>query len=173
MNEDVQSLLRSLRDVDGVLGSFVLGRLGELDARDLPDYFDSAVLLEVAPRVERLYEAWKGLGSELETASLSFAEHKLHLREFGAGFLAVVSLAQVNAPALRMAMGMVGRRLGPALEAQANPYAARAILAGETPPGASSQQPVPEGRHSRPTQAGAEADPNANQPRIYRGNVVR
>jgi len=170
MSEELQSLLRSLRDVDGVVGSFVLGRQGALDARDLPDYFDSAVLLEVAPRVERLYEAWKSLGSELESASLSFAEHKLHLREFGAGFLAVVSLTQVNAPALRMAMGMVGRRLGPALEARDNPYSPRP-LAAETRPGAGLPHPGPDGRHTRPTQPGTEADPN--KARIYRGNIVR
>jgi len=161
MNEDVHTLLCSLRDVEGVLGSFVLGRSGALEARDLPDYFDSAVLLEVAPRVERLYESWKTLGSELESASLAFAEHKLHLREFGTGFLAVVSLAQVNAPALRMAMGMVGRRLGAALEARANPRAAETSHASD-------------GRHSRPTQPALptlEADPN--KARMYRGNIVR
>jgi predicted regulator of Ras-like GTPase activity (Roadblock/LC7/MglB family) len=171
MSEELQSLLRSLRDVDGVLGSFVLGRQGGLDARDLPDYFDSAVLLEVAPRVERLYEAWKSLGSELETASLSFAEHKLHLREFGAGFLAVVSLTQVNAPALRMAMGMVGRRLGSALDAQANPYAPRPLLAGEPRPSAAQTQAAPDGRPTRPTRPAPEPDPS--KARIYRGNVVR
>jgi predicted regulator of Ras-like GTPase activity (Roadblock/LC7/MglB family) len=158
MNEDVHTLLRSLRDVEGVLGSFVLGRLGALEARDLPDYFDSAVLLEVAPRVERLYESWKTLGSELQSASLAFAEHKLHLREFGPGFLVVVSLVHVNTPALRMAMGMVARRLAAALEARANPRVPETGAALD-------------GRHSRPTQPALDADPN--KARIYRGNIVR
>jgi hypothetical protein len=170
MNEDVHSLLRSLRDVEGVLGSFVL-RQGGLDARDLPDYFDSAVLLEVAPRVERLYDSWKSLGSELESASLVFAEHKLHLREFGAGFLAVVSVAQVNAPALRMAMGMVGRRLGAALEARANPHASRSAGGTDTRASAAPPHPSADGRHSRPTQPGPDTD--ASKARMYRGNIVR
>src|SRR5262245_52320001 len=105
MSDELGSMLRSLRNVDGVVGSFVLGSGGSLDARDLPDYFDSGALIEVGPRLERLYEAWKSLGSELETASLAFAEHKLHVREVHNGFLTVISASAVNAPALRMAIG--------------------------------------------------------------------
>jgi predicted regulator of Ras-like GTPase activity (Roadblock/LC7/MglB family) len=167
MGEDLQNVLRSLRDVDGVVGSFVLDRHGELDARDLPDYFDSSALLEVAPRIERLYEAWKTLGAELETASLSFAEHKLHVRELNTGFLVVVSAAQVNAPALRMAIGMVSRRLTAALEARAGipPQAA------ETRPSAAPPAPGHDGRPARPAQSASEGE--AGKPRMYRGNIVR
>ena len=164
MSEDLQSVLRSLRDVDGVVGSFVLSRQGTLDARDLPDYFDSGALLEIAPRIERLYEAWKSLGAELETASLSFAEHKLHVRELGTGFLAVVSSAQVNAPALRMAIGMVSRRLSSALDARASVPAP-----AETRP--SAALPAADARAARPSHPGGEGE--GGKPRMYRGNIVR
>jgi predicted regulator of Ras-like GTPase activity (Roadblock/LC7/MglB family) len=157
MSENVQSVLRSLRDVDGVVGSFVLGRQGELAARDLPDYFDAGALSEVGPRIERLYEAWKSLDAELETASLVFAEHRLHVRELGSGFLAVLSNEQVNAPALRMAINMVSRRVSPALAARASTAPAAAERTSVAP---RASQPAP-------------PDHDGPKPRMYRGNVVR
>ena len=157
MSESLESVLRSLRDVDGVVGSFVLSRQGALAARDLPEYFDAGALTEVGPRVERLYEAWKSLDTELETASLVFADHRLHLRLVGAGFLAVVSSAEVNAPALRMAISMVSRRVGPVLEA-------RASVAPPLPP-VSERTSGARAAHSAP-------EPEAPKARMYRGRVV-
>jgi predicted regulator of Ras-like GTPase activity (Roadblock/LC7/MglB family) len=155
MSDDLVSLLQSLRDVDGVVGSFVLSRQGTIAARDLPDYFDAGALSEVGPRVERLYEAWKNLDSELDTASLAFAEHRLHLRELGAGFLVVVSAVEVNAPALRMAINMISRRIQPLLDGRAS----------TPPPERTSAAP-------RPAQPAA-SEHDAPKPRMYRGNVVR
>ena len=178
MSDDLHNVLHSLRDVDGVVGSFVIDGEGALDARALPDNIDPRALLAVGPRIERLYEAWRSSGSELDSASLSFAEHKLHLRELPAGYLAVVSSAQVNAPALRMAMGMVGRRVSALLEARtaAPDDTAPALRGGatstrpaETRP--STAPPAPDGRHSRPSHPQPEGD--GPKPRMYRGSIVR
>jgi predicted regulator of Ras-like GTPase activity (Roadblock/LC7/MglB family) len=163
MSESLESVLHSLRDVDGVVGSFVLGRDGVLAARDLPEYFDAGALSEVGPRVERMYEAWKSLDTELETASLVFADHRLHLREVGPGFLAVVSSGEVNAPALRMAINMVSRRVAPVLEARASapppPPIAPERVERTSAPRASQPAPAPEHEGAKP--------------RVYRGSVVR
>jgi hypothetical protein len=42
---------------------------------------------------------------------LVFAEHKLYLRELSGGALGVLSSLQVNAPALKMALSLVTRKL--------------------------------------------------------------
>ncbi|HEX2677032.1 MAG TPA: hypothetical protein VHM19_10340 [Polyangiales bacterium] len=114
MSEAITQALRSLRDLEGIVGSFVLRKDGTLCGRDLPDFFDTQTLAEVAPRIERLYEAWRGMGSDetaLDTATLVFAEHKLHLREMDSAYVAVLSGLQVNAHALKMALNMVCRRI--------------------------------------------------------------
>ena len=111
MTEALMRTLKSLRDVDGIVGSFVVNPDGRLLARDLPSYFDSNVLEEVGPRIHRLYDAWQSAGDELDAATLVFAEHKMHLRELGKSVLAVVSSVAVNAPALKMALGLVSRKL--------------------------------------------------------------
>lgn len=157
MGEQLADVLRSLRDVDGVVGSFVLDAQGGIDGRDLPEYFDAGALSEVGPRVGRLYDAWKSVGGELETAALVFAEHKLHVRELNGGYLVVVSAAQVNAPALRMAMAMVSRRIAAAQEARA----------GAAPASLPAARPA-----QRPSQPGPEPDPHG-KPRVYRGNIVK
>jgi predicted regulator of Ras-like GTPase activity (Roadblock/LC7/MglB family) len=111
MTESLMQTLKSLRDVDGIVGSFVVNADGRLLARDLPTYFDDNVLDEVGPRLHRLYEAWQSNGDTLEAATLVFAEHKLYLRELSGGALGVLSSLQVNAPALKMALSLVTRKL--------------------------------------------------------------
>jgi predicted regulator of Ras-like GTPase activity (Roadblock/LC7/MglB family) len=120
MTESLVSMLRTLRDVEGVAGSFVWGKSGAVLARDLPAYIDDSALDEVGPRIARIYEAFEGAGDELDGATLVFAEHKLHLREFDAGFVAVLSGPQVNLAALKMAVHVVGRNVCGELERMAS-----------------------------------------------------
>ena len=84
-------LLRSLRDVEGVVGSFIWHKVDGLLVRDMPVYFESAILNEVGPRIDRIYEAFRGAGDELDGATLSYAEYKLHLRELDFAYIAVLS----------------------------------------------------------------------------------
>jgi predicted regulator of Ras-like GTPase activity (Roadblock/LC7/MglB family) len=123
MTEPLAEMLKSLRDVEGVIGSLVWAKGGGLLARDLPAYLDPSVLIEVGPRLGRLYEAFESAGDELDSATLVFAEHKLHLRELEPAFVAVLSSVAVNMPALKMALSVVGRRLSAAIE-QASAVAA-------------------------------------------------
>lgn len=111
MNEIMVQMLRSLRDVDGVVGGFVWTKAGNLIVRDMPEYLDSGLLSEVGPRIERLYEAFRSAGDDLDAGTLVFGEHKLHVRELEAAFVAVLSSAEVNMSALTMALSIVGRGL--------------------------------------------------------------
>lgn len=101
----------ALRDVNGVLGSFVVDRAGRLVMKDLPAVFDDSLFEEVGPRVVRLGETL-GEGGELpETVSLRFAEHRLHVKFLRAGVLATLCNPSVNAAALKMAITLTARRV--------------------------------------------------------------
>jgi hypothetical protein len=125
MSERMAQLLKSLRDVQGVVGSFVWAKSGALLARDLPEaVLDDGALEEVGQRIARIYEAFAGTGDELDTATLVFADRKLHLREVDSAFIAVLSEPRVNEPALKMALLVIGRGIYEQLERDAGRAAA-------------------------------------------------
>jgi hypothetical protein len=140
MRHRIDELLRLLRDVNGVTGGFVWGKSGALLGRDLPSRFDDDSLAEVGQRIARIYEAFQGAGDELDTATLTFGGSKLHLREVDTAFIAVLSRPQVNEPALKMALNVLGRAVYAELErrpAQSTPplhAAARVPPAQRTAP---------------------------------------
>ncbi|HEX6765323.1 MAG TPA: roadblock/LC7 domain-containing protein [Polyangiaceae bacterium] len=102
--------LSGLRDVDDVQGSFLLGDDGELIARDLPAAFGAELLAHVGPRLVRLRETFDdSLGATAVT--MRFSDHKLYVRAIGSRLLCVLTGADVNGPALRMAMNLVARRV--------------------------------------------------------------
>jgi len=103
--------LVGLRDVDDVVGSFLIGASGELLAKDLPQVFRDELFVDMGPRLVRLRETLELGGEGMGSLLLRFAEHKLHVRAVGSSLLGVVTGAGVNAPALRMATNLVVRRI--------------------------------------------------------------
>jgi predicted regulator of Ras-like GTPase activity (Roadblock/LC7/MglB family) len=110
--EQTSRALHSLRDIDGVYGSFVLNAAGEPTARDLPAVFDDRTLTESGFRIVRLWEVVSESGPP-EYALLEFAEYSLFLRSVGEGCLCVVVPSGVNVLALRLASKWVARHLDP------------------------------------------------------------
>jgi predicted regulator of Ras-like GTPase activity (Roadblock/LC7/MglB family) len=108
--EQTSKALHSLRDIDGVYGSFVLNAEGEPTARDLPAVFDDRTLSESGFRIVRLWEVVSENGPP-EYALLDFAEYSLFLRRVGEGCLCVVVPSGVNVLALRLASKWVARHL--------------------------------------------------------------
>jgi hypothetical protein len=104
--------LQSLRDIDGVYGSFVINAAGETRARDLPPVFDDQTLADTGVRIARLWEVMSE-GPAPEYALLEFAEYNLFLRRVGTGCLCVVVPAHVNVLALRLASKWVARYFEP------------------------------------------------------------
>lgn len=109
MAQTLTSTLSSLRDVDGIVGSFVVNSDGELIAQDLPAYF-AGVAEEVGPRVLRLRDALALSEGPVSACTVRYANHKLSFRSVPGAVLAVLAVATVNAPALRMAMNLVARK---------------------------------------------------------------
>jgi hypothetical protein len=110
--EQTSRALHSLRDIDGVYGSFVLNAAGEPTARDLPAVFDDRTLTESGFRIVRLWEVVSE-SNPPEYALLEFAEYSLFLRGVGEGCLCVVVPSGVNVLALRLASKWVARHLDP------------------------------------------------------------
>jgi hypothetical protein len=104
--------LQSLRDIDGVYGSFLIGAAGDTRARDLPAVFDDHTLSESGARIAQLWEVVSDSGPP-EYALLEFSEYSLFLRRVGTGCLCVVVPASVNILALRLACKWVARYFEP------------------------------------------------------------
>ncbi len=103
--------LAALRDVDGVIGSFVVSEQGELLGQDMPRYIDREVLAELGPRAARIFDTWAVSGRGAECL-LRFHGHKLYLRNSGTSLMCALLDPGVHLPSLRTAMTMVGRKLG-------------------------------------------------------------
>jgi predicted regulator of Ras-like GTPase activity (Roadblock/LC7/MglB family) len=109
----IEQTLRTLRDVQGVYGSFVIAGTGALVASDLPAVFDAELFEEVGPRITRLYETFLSGGEELDSCMLRFAEQKIYLRKMTWGVIGILSAVAVNMPALRMVANLVIRKIDP------------------------------------------------------------
>jgi hypothetical protein len=105
--------LRTLRDIEGVLGSFVVGERGELLGRDVTAACGSEVLALVGGRLQQLCNAFASadIGGAFESTTLYFPQYKLHIRALANVLVVAVVSAEVNLPALKMAMNMLGRSL--------------------------------------------------------------
>jgi hypothetical protein len=130
-------MLGSLRDVEGVIGSFVIDSEGALAAGDLPSIFYPELFAEVGPRLLRLREGAEATGDDPQGFVMRFADYKLHIRCFPAGLLCVLSEPKVNAAALRLALTLVARRLpiaASSVEASASSPAPPPTLPSSSPP---------------------------------------
>jgi predicted regulator of Ras-like GTPase activity (Roadblock/LC7/MglB family) len=103
--------LQALRDVEGVLGSFVIDETGALMAKDLPAVFYPELFKDVGPRLLRLRESVEAAGDEPQLFVLRFSEHKLHVRCTERGIICALSEPRVNLPALKLALTLVARRV--------------------------------------------------------------
>jgi predicted regulator of Ras-like GTPase activity (Roadblock/LC7/MglB family) len=117
---NVPALLSTLRDVEGVMGSFVVDLIGQVRARDMPAMFDDGALQEAAPRIARLKEALETQGEQVDSVTLAHGPHSLFLRTSGELILCVLAPSEVSLPALRMGSSLVLRRLPEALASARN-----------------------------------------------------
>jgi predicted regulator of Ras-like GTPase activity (Roadblock/LC7/MglB family) len=111
----VHGSLVTLKDVGGIMGSFVCTQSGRLVAREIPSLFEDAVLAEAGSRLVRLGETFAAVGDDLEVAMVRFRDHRLYLKVLPGGMLCIMSDAPVNMPALRMAANLVARRIAPSV----------------------------------------------------------
>jgi predicted regulator of Ras-like GTPase activity (Roadblock/LC7/MglB family) len=143
----VRDSLATLRDVGGVVGSFVCTPNGNLVSREIPAMFDDGALAEAGSRFVRFREAFAAGGDDLEVGLARFEDHGIYMKVVGNSMLLILIQGAVNMPALRMAANLVGRRIGPAVAqaesaplpaappAESAPPPVRARRLAEAPPG--------------------------------------
>jgi predicted regulator of Ras-like GTPase activity (Roadblock/LC7/MglB family) len=111
----VRDSLATLKDVGGVVGSFVCTPDGRLVSREIPAMFDDGALAEAGSRLIRFREAFAAGGDDLEVGVIRFDEHRIYMKVVGNSLLMILVQGAVNMPALRMAANLVTRRIGPAV----------------------------------------------------------
>ncbi|MBK6576076.1 MAG: hypothetical protein IPG17_07745 [Sandaracinaceae bacterium] len=142
----VAPLLSTLRDVEGVMGSFVVDLLGQVRARDMPAMFDDHALEEAAPRIARLKDALETQGEQIDSVTLSHGPHLLFLRTAGEIILCVLVRQDVSAPSLRMGTSLVLKRLPDVLAAAAQAASKASTLPPTlrpAPPASPRRRPSP------------------------------
>jgi predicted regulator of Ras-like GTPase activity (Roadblock/LC7/MglB family) len=111
MNHPLLTILRSLRDIEGVLGSFIWLQDGRLLASDVPESCPPATLQAVAERVQRLYDALVSTGDTFDNTTLAYSQYKLHVCAVKDAFIGAVLSSHVNMSALKMAVALARRDL--------------------------------------------------------------
>jgi predicted regulator of Ras-like GTPase activity (Roadblock/LC7/MglB family) len=152
----VRDSLSTLKDVGGVVGSFVCTPNGRLVSREIPAMFDDGALTEAGSRFVRFREAFSAGGDDMEVGVVRFRDHGVYMKVVGNSLLLILIEGAVNMPALRMAANLVGRRIGPAV--------AQAESAPLPVPGLDESAPPPKRARRM-----AEAPPGM---RRFRGNSV-
>lgn len=135
MEDAIAARLGALRDVEGVLGSFLLDAEGRMLARDIPVLFDPTALAHAGLHLTRLRAALESAG-DFESCVTRFGPHVLLLRAVGGDTLCVLCPRGTNLRAVAMSSTLIARRL------QGAPSSARGAspAAFERPPGAPAQR---------------------------------
>lgn len=173
--------LNSLKDVEGVYGSFVVNETGQLWHRDLPAVVSNSSLSEAGPRISRLWSIIPD-DERPDHVVMEFAAHKLYIQPMRIGSLCVFAPPNVNLLALKMAASFVARGLEKLEEAAAHPSVARST---HTPAADAAQsgiaypinQAVPTQAAGTPTgeptasvpQAPSQPPPRKKRTFVYRG----
>jgi hypothetical protein len=186
----MQSALSSLKDVEGVIGSFLLDEQGALLARDMPAMFDDEALRSAGARLGRLRAAFESDAERFEGCTARFGAHLLFLRAAEARTLCVLCPTTTNRIMLEMGLNLVARRVAapkapvpfqpPRTEAPRPP--ALQVVAPQVvaPPQVVSPQVVaPQAAAPRPSQTPPPVEPvldedaQAAPTRFFRGRPVR
>jgi predicted regulator of Ras-like GTPase activity (Roadblock/LC7/MglB family) len=166
----LEGVLRSLRDIDGVLGSFLLDERGQLLAQDMPGVFDRDTLTHASTRLSQLRAALEsGAAATFEGCAARFGSHLLLLRAVHGRTLCVLCPVGTNLNTLQMGLNLVARRVAGEPSQSAAPPAPRASLPPAPPAQRASLPPPP--RASQPPPEEPPQDPGSTT-RFFRGRPV-
>ena len=152
----MQTTLASLKDIPGVVGSFVLDPQGGLVAKEMPAVYAAAIFPELGRRLVSVGEVLEQQTAAFQELLLKFEGSWLFVRRTTQCMLSVLVAETVNYPALRMATNVALKQLSDQLAAQP-------ALAAVPVPAAIEAAPAPA--------ASVEAAP-AKPRRMWRGQVI-
>ena len=156
LSDGMSASLATMKDVGGVMGSFVCTPNGRLVAREIPAMFEDGVLAEAGSRLVRMREAFAAGGDELDVGVVRFRDHRVYLKSVGDSLLCILAEVAVNMASLRMAANLVARRIGDVV-----------ARLEEDPPPVRPSPPPP--NDAPPPRRAAEAPPGM---RRFRGRTV-
>jgi len=113
--QTVESVLSTLKDIDGVIGSIVAGADGAVVGYDLPRTFDYSAAEGAARQMALLRTALTTEAGEMKTSILRFRDFHFHVDEVPSGLIGILAAERADRPALRMAVRLLGRRIEEAL----------------------------------------------------------
>src|SRR4029079_1744946 len=92
----VRDSVATLKDVGGVVGSFVCTPNGRLVSREIPAMFDDGVLAEAGSRFVRFREAFAAGGDDVELCLVRFHDHAVCMKAVGNSLLLILIEGAVN-----------------------------------------------------------------------------
>lgn len=152
----MQTILASLKDIPGVVGSFVLNPQGGLVAKEMPAVYPVAIFPEMGRRLVSVGEVLEQQTAAFQELLLKFEGSWLFVRRTTQCLLSVLVAETVNYPALRMATNVALKQLADKMAVQP------AVVSVAEP------APVVEPVLATPAAPAAPAKPR----RIWRGQVV-
>jgi hypothetical protein len=168
----MQIILNTLRDIEGVLGSFFVDETGKLLARDMPGVFDDATLSSASLRLSRLRAALEADAPSFDGCVARFGEHLLVLKPVATRTLCVLVPKGANLTALSMGTTLVARRLVGVPQEPERSAAAPLPNPAAPPPEHRSSLTPPAPRPPTPEQMPNAAGERPAARRFFRGRPV-
>ncbi len=171
----MHAALATLRDIDGVVGSFVIDADGHVLGRDMPNLFDEDTLGYAGERLARLRHALEGERCNLDGGVARFGQHLLVMKAAAERTLCVIVPQGTNLMSLQMGANIVARRVAHMQPELERPHDAAITAAGTVvspSPATASSKPAPPASAAAPvTSMPAPATPSA-APRMFRGRPI-
>jgi predicted regulator of Ras-like GTPase activity (Roadblock/LC7/MglB family) len=104
-------ILTALKDIPGVVGSFVLADQGALLCREMPAIYPDELFSELARRLVGVKEAVETQASPFSDLLLKFDAFWIVSRRASQCTLSILTTQSVNYPALRMATNVALKRI--------------------------------------------------------------
>ncbi len=157
----MQQVLTALKDIPGVVGSFVLNDKGVLVSREMPAIYPDNIYPEMGRRLIGVYEAIALQMASLGDFLLKFDGHWFLCRRTTQCFLGILTTESVNYPALKMATNVALKQLDAQVSSMTPILAEKAV----EPASVEEMAVVPE------PEAAATAAPSKGK-RFWRGSWI-
>jgi predicted regulator of Ras-like GTPase activity (Roadblock/LC7/MglB family) len=107
----MKAILASLKDIPGVIGSFVLNPQGALVAKEMPGVYPEAIFPDLGRRLVSVGEVLEGQTAPFQELLLKFEGSWLFVRRTAHCWLSVLVAENINYPALRMATNVAFKQV--------------------------------------------------------------
>src|SRR3954462_12311722 len=115
LEQSVRVSLATLKDVAGIMGSFVCTPDGRLVSREISPVFDDGALAEAGSPLLGMREAFAAGGDDMEAGVIRFRDHRIYTKTLGNSMLMILTEEVGKMPALPRPANLVGRRIAAAV----------------------------------------------------------